>query len=427
MKDNKILFWIISIFWLIINVIGFTISIFSEEGLFSTSFWIVLAVSTTLAALIYIVIVMRWKKKEKELREAILKSGINQIDNLNPYVFEEWVSQFMGLMGYKACATKKSGDYGLDVIAENGSKKIGIQVKKFNKPVGLKAIQEVIGGVSYYDCSEGWVITSASSFTTAAINLANKNNIKLLAKNDLALLLHKLQQKNNVNIALYETSIPNQQTNVSKKLEKKPVINNPSLVKQIEKSPILKYNNKEYMPINELCDNFTYKTIEYLLTKLKNDNYLHYETNNIPIISDFITNGKFVCKSLFSLFDKENDNLPIHDIEYVKLNGAFYTGMGSVYLWNTRTSFTVNEALDILLKKNGLQFLDESVLNKFKIDVNSDEWKSFDENLYKYQVDLLNEFDIDYIFHDNDLNKYYSCMHAMYIIGMVYAIDKLAL
>ena len=132
------------------------------------------------------------KKKELVLQQAIITSNISQIDSLSPYMFEEWVARLLRTMGYKAFATKRSGDYGIDVIAENYTTKIGIQVKKFNKPVGIKAVQEVISGISYYDCNEGWVVTSAQSFTPAAINLARKQNIKLITRNDLAIMLSKL-------------------------------------------------------------------------------------------------------------------------------------------------------------------------------------------------------------------------------------------
>lgn len=132
-------------------------------------------------------------RKELELQEAIVKSNISQIDNLNPYAFEEWVARLLRKMGYKATPTKRSGDYGIDVIAENNQTKIGIQVKKFNKPVGIKAVQEVISGMVYYDCNKGWVVTSTNSFTQAAINLANKRDIKLITRNDLAKMLSKLQ------------------------------------------------------------------------------------------------------------------------------------------------------------------------------------------------------------------------------------------
>ena len=95
-------------------------------------------------------------------------SGINQIDQLSPFEFETWVSHFLQKQGYRAYTTQKSGDYGIDVIAEKDQTKIAIQVKKYQQAVGIKAVQEVISGANYYECNEAWVVTSASAFTTAA-------------------------------------------------------------------------------------------------------------------------------------------------------------------------------------------------------------------------------------------------------------------
>ena len=77
--------------------------------------------------------------------------------------------------------------------------KIGVQVKKYSNPVGIKAVQEVLAGKQYYGCHYGWVITSAPSFTRQAISLANSSNIKLIAYNDLVILLAAMQKEYNSN------------------------------------------------------------------------------------------------------------------------------------------------------------------------------------------------------------------------------------
>ncbi len=158
--------------------------------------YILLAIS--IVVLVILILVKLDKlKQEKKLQEAIIKSNISQIDKLSPFMFEEWVGRFLRNMGYKTQVTKRSGDYGIDVIAENEDIRIGIQVKKFSKPVGIKAVQEVISGMTYYNCNEGWVITSTTAFTPAAHSLAAKQNIRLITRNDLALMLSDLQKQNN--------------------------------------------------------------------------------------------------------------------------------------------------------------------------------------------------------------------------------------
>ncbi len=167
-------------------------------------FGIVLVFSCIIALIIYIYKFIKEKKYEHKLQEAIINTNITQVDNLNPYEFEEWIARFLRIAGYNAKATKKSGDYGVDVIAEKENNRIAIQVKKFNKAVGIKAVQEVSAGMDYYNCCEGWVVTTAPYFTQAAKNLANIRNIKLYNKNDLAILLNDLQNKNKNNCELVE-------------------------------------------------------------------------------------------------------------------------------------------------------------------------------------------------------------------------------
>ena len=416
--DKKYLAWILFIFWMLAMSVSIFVA-FIEENLIL--FVILFAISTFTAIIIYVLVVMHWNRKERKLQEAILQTNINQVDGLTPYEFEEWVARFLRIAGYKAHATKKSGDYGVDVLAEKDNTSIAIQVKKFTKPVGIKAIQEVISGMDYYNCYEGWVITTAPYFTQAAKNLAKTRNIKLYNKNDLAILLYKLQKDNVVNIPISELN-----SNMNPKYSEEDVIISESYNNaEIKKPAIVRYEDKKYLAISECCSPFTYKVINYMLDKFKDDKFFEYNINNMPYIYEFISPGKFICKKLFNLLERENENASIYDIEYVNLSGMFYVGMGTIYLWKSRNNFNINETLDILIKKNGLLYLDESVLNKFKIKIESENWKNFYEKFDKYQIDLLNDFDIDYIYHENDLEKYYSCMHAMYILGMLFAIQKL--
>lgn len=370
---------------------------------------------------VYIYRKIRESKKEKELQDALRNSNISQIDTLSPFEFEEWVARLLRTMDYKAYTTKKSGDYGVDVIAENDNTKIAVQVKKFNKSVGIKAVQEVIAGMSYYNCYEGWVITSANDFTPAARNLASKQDIKLITRNDLAILL------NNKNVVNCELS--KQQSKISnEKTESKTTLiidKRPNQNINLIKPKLLKYNNKDYCNIKKYCNTFTYEVIDYMLMKFKNDNCFKYKIDNMPYISEFINYGNSFSKRLFNLLEEESEKSIIYNLEYVKLQGIFYIGMGIIWLWGTADNFNANDTLDILLKKNGLIYLDETVLNKFKIAIDSKEWIDFYKKLNSYQIDLLNDFDIAYIFHDNDLDNYYNCMQAMFILGMLFAIQKL--
>lgn len=77
-----------------------------------------------------------------------------------------------------------TGDQGADLIIQKDGQMIVVQAKRYSGPVGNKAVQEVIGAVTYYRASEGWVITN-STFTPQAKALAQKSNVRLFDGFDL--------------------------------------------------------------------------------------------------------------------------------------------------------------------------------------------------------------------------------------------------
>ena len=76
--------------------------------------------------------------------------------------------------------TKGSGDFGADIVGiDSGGRSFCVQCKKFSKPVGVKAVQEVIGARIYYRCQLAYVVTN-NAFTPAAVELAKRSNVVLL-------------------------------------------------------------------------------------------------------------------------------------------------------------------------------------------------------------------------------------------------------
>lgn len=124
--------------------------------------------------------------------DKIKSSSTIQIDNLNELSgreFEELIKNQFIKLGYKTETTKNTGDYGADLIIETKKKtRVAVQCKRFKSKVNLKAIQEVVGAISYYSCDTGIVITN-SSFFKSAINLAESNEIELWDHSKLLLFL----------------------------------------------------------------------------------------------------------------------------------------------------------------------------------------------------------------------------------------------
>jgi len=104
--------------------------------------------------------------------------NISQIDAMDGQEFENFVTELFSLLGYTTSHTKLSGDQGVDVIAEGKGRKIAIQAKHYNQPVGNHAIMEVVAGSKIYNANLCYVVTN-NYFTKSAIALANANNVIL--------------------------------------------------------------------------------------------------------------------------------------------------------------------------------------------------------------------------------------------------------
>lgn len=102
----------------------------------------------------------------------------------NPYDFEKHCADILCQNGWKAKATQKSSDQGIDVIATKDGITVALQCKLYSKPVGNKAVQEAFSGKAYYEADYAGVVTN-NTFTKSARQLANNCNILLLNPDDL--------------------------------------------------------------------------------------------------------------------------------------------------------------------------------------------------------------------------------------------------
>lgn len=123
-------------------------------------------------------------------------SVINNIDyNIDGFEFENLSKELLEANGFENVeVTVSSGDYGADVIAYKNDIKYAIQCKKFSGPVGVKAVQEVMGSKSVYNCHVAVVLTN-SSFTVNARKLAGQNNVLLWDREKLKELIKNYERK----------------------------------------------------------------------------------------------------------------------------------------------------------------------------------------------------------------------------------------
>ena len=120
-----------------------------------------------------------------EITESFLQENLepipelDKIDEMDGRSFELFTGNLLRENGFENInVTQASYDFGVDVIAEKDDVKYAIQCKRYNGPIGVSAVQEVIASKSLHDCHVACVLTN-SSFTPAAVELAKKNLVIL--------------------------------------------------------------------------------------------------------------------------------------------------------------------------------------------------------------------------------------------------------
>lgn len=129
------------------------------------------------------------RKEIEEIRIQHLKnSRISEIDAMGGFEFEEFISLILSDLGYDVKPTRKSGDFGADLILEKNGERIIVQTKRYSQKVSVSAIQEITAAQNFYGIYRACVITN-NYFTAPAIKLANANNIKLIDRDELSKMI----------------------------------------------------------------------------------------------------------------------------------------------------------------------------------------------------------------------------------------------
>ena len=101
------------------------------------------------------------------------------MDEMEGHDFEYYCADLLKANGFMEVeVTKGSGDFGADILAEKDGITYAVQCKCYDKPIGVKAVQEVYAGRDFYDRMVGVVMTN-QYFTQPAVELAQKLNIML--------------------------------------------------------------------------------------------------------------------------------------------------------------------------------------------------------------------------------------------------------
>ena len=115
-------------------------------------------------------------KNLKEIEYGLDKDFLH----MGHFEFEEFIARLFQKMGYQTEVTRKTGDYGIDVIAIDGKGKIAIQAKQYKggNNVGNETVQQLLGAMWRVKAYKAIIITT-SDFTRQAIQQASDSPIEL--------------------------------------------------------------------------------------------------------------------------------------------------------------------------------------------------------------------------------------------------------
>ncbi len=101
------------------------------------------------------------------------------MDEMEGHDFEYYCADLLKAAGFlEVEVTKGSGDFGADILAERDGVTYAFQCKCYDKPIGVKAVQEIYAGRDFYGRMVGVVMTN-QYFTQPAVELASRLNIML--------------------------------------------------------------------------------------------------------------------------------------------------------------------------------------------------------------------------------------------------------
>jgi len=122
------------------------------------------------------------KDKKQNVAPKKLLNMMKKKSQMKPREFEELVAHHYQNEGYEVEITPYSGDYGVDVIAQNGDERIAVQAKMYGnsvRKVNRETIMQLYGAMTYFKCNKAVVATDGACMPDA-IEVANQLGVGIL-------------------------------------------------------------------------------------------------------------------------------------------------------------------------------------------------------------------------------------------------------
>ncbi len=137
---------------------------------------------------------LRLERLKKEWEKYYQKRSFSFVYKLSGIEFESFMIKLFRELNYsKIQSTDAVGDQGIDILfIDLEGNKVGVQAKRHHGNIGNSAVQQLLGGMLFYSCDKGIVVTS-SGYTQSAIDLSEKDSrISLWSGDKIEKLYHEI-------------------------------------------------------------------------------------------------------------------------------------------------------------------------------------------------------------------------------------------
>lgn len=135
------------------------------------------------------------QQTESERKKKSISQKIDELMELTPREFEEYVGQLYHYLGFEdVVVTQYSNDKGIDILLCKEDLKYGIQCKRYKGTVGSPDIQKFIGALDHAKADKGIFVTTGM-FSFEAEKMASEHPIELVNRIELAKLILEATNK----------------------------------------------------------------------------------------------------------------------------------------------------------------------------------------------------------------------------------------
>lgn len=104
-----------------------------------------------------LVFLVRWRRRRKKDLRDLLEVGLK-----NPYQFEEFAKEYLKEHGFRSVrTTRKSKDFGADIVAKRRGSTVVFQVKRRNSTVEKEVVKELVAAAYIYGATEVGIFTNS--------------------------------------------------------------------------------------------------------------------------------------------------------------------------------------------------------------------------------------------------------------------------